>query len=238
MYGNSLLDKLDRKFGRYALRNLMTIIVVGTGLVWLLDYVVFMRTGTSVVWWLMFDKQAILQGQVWRLITFIFVPEESGLLFLALTLYFYWLIGNSLENEWGSLRFDLYYLVGILGAIGSGFLTGYATNYYLHMSLFLAFALINPDYQILLFYFLPIKMKFLAIIDLIGLGLMFIFSGWVQRIALLVALLNIAIFFWRETYYKLRALIRRKKYQRDGEIKVKPFKPKKNKKDNDDPFEL
>ena len=110
MYRNSLLDKLDRKIGRYALRNLMTIIVIGTAIVWLLEMVVYQRTGVLISYWLYFDKDAILHGQVWRVITFVFVPEEYNIFYLALSLYFYWLIGNSLENEWGSFRFDIFYL--------------------------------------------------------------------------------------------------------------------------------
>ncbi len=217
MYGNSFLDKLDRKFGRYALRNLMTIIVVGTAIVWLLDMVVYTRTGVDITAWLYFDRAAILRGEVWRVITFVFIPDTWNLLTLALSLYFYWLIGNSLENEWGSFKFDLFYLCGVLGAIVSGFITGYATVYYLHLSLFLAFALLYPDFRVYLFYFLPIKVKWLAIIDLIGLILIFIFSGWIERIALLVALFNIALFFSYGMFMKFRQWRRRRKWQKEAQ---------------------
>ena len=147
MYKEPLLHKLTRKFGRYAPRNLMTIIIIGTGMVWLLDWLVYLRSDISIIPWLWFDKELILQGEVWRLVTFIFVPEESDLLYLAVYLYFYWLIGDSLETEWGAFRFDLFYFLGIIGAIASGMFTGFATNYYVHLSLFLAFAILNPEYQ-------------------------------------------------------------------------------------------
>lgn len=216
MYGNSWLDKLDRKCGRHALRNLMTIIVIGTGIVWLLDMVVGMRAGVSIIGWLTFNSAAILQGQVWRVITFVFVPETYSLFTLAITLYFYWLIGNSLENEWGSFKFDLFYLGGVLGAVISGFITGYATNYYLNLSLFLAFALLYPDHQVLIFFFLPIKIKYLAILDLVGLVLIFILSGWTQRIALIMALVNVAFFFGHLMFGKIRAAHRRRKWKRQA----------------------
>lgn len=216
MYGNSFLDKLDRKFGRYALRNLMTVIVVGTAIVFFLDMIVYSRTGVDITAWLYFDRAAILRGEVWRVVTFVFIPDAWNVFTLAISLYFYWLIGNSLENEWGSFKFDLFYLCGVLGAIVSGFITGYATVYYLHLSLFLAFALLYPDHRVYLFYFLPIKVKWLAILDLIGLVLIFIFSVWIERIALLVALFNIALFFSYGTFMKFRQWRRRRKWQKEA----------------------
>lgn len=230
MYGNSFLDKLDRKFGRYALKNLMTLIVIGTGIVWLLSMLVYSRTGVNIAAWLYFDKAAILKGEVWRVISFVFVPETYNPFTFALSLYFYWLIGNSLENTWGSFKFDLFYLCGVVGAIVSGFITGYATVDYLHLSLFLAFALLYPDHQLLIFFFLPIKVKWLAIIDLVGLVLLFIFSPWVERIALLVALFNVALFFFATWLRSFRVWNRRRKWKRDAT-------PPKNK-DNDYPFDL
>ncbi|MBO7297832.1 MAG: rhomboid family intramembrane serine protease [Clostridia bacterium] len=229
MYGNSLLDKLERKIGRFALRNLMTVIVAVTAVVWLLEMVVYGRTGFSIYYWLYFDKALILQGQVWRVVTFVFIAEQYNILYLALSLYFYWLIGNSLENEWGSFRFNIFYLCGVLGAVASGFITEYATNYYLNLSLFLAFAILYPDFSVLLFYILPIKVKWLAIVDLVLLVVLAIFSSWIERIALIVALLNIALFFWRIPFDKLRARHRRKKWQ----------KAVRRPKNNDDyPFDL
>ena len=230
MYGNSFLDKLDRKFGRYALKNLMTVIVAGTAIVWLLDMLVYTRTGVDITAWLYFDKSKIISGEVWRVVTFVFVPQTYSPFLLALSLYFYWLIGNALEREWGSFQFDLFYLFGVLGAIVSGFITGYATVDYLHLSLFLAFALLYPDYTVLLFYILPIKVKWIAIIDVIGLVLLFIFSFWAERIAMLVALLNVALFFSARCFYSFRAWHRRRKWKREAT-------PPKNK-NNDYPFDL
>ncbi len=228
MYGNTLLDKLDRKLGRYAIRNLMNIIVIGTALVWLLDTAVYTATQFSVSAYLYFDKSLILQGQIWRVLTFVFMPQQWSLFTFAVSMYFYWLIGNSLENEWGSFKFNAFYFCGVLCSIGSGFITGYATTEYLHLSLFLAFAILYPDHQVLLFFFIPIKMKWLAFIDIIGLTVIFIFSGWTARIALLVALLNIALFFWRYPIQKINAWRRRRKWKKQTQ----------RNNDNDYPFDL
>ncbi len=85
--------------------------------------------------------------------------------FIAFSLYFYYLIGTALEREWGSFWFDVYYFCGAIGTVIAGFITGSATNYYLNMSLFFAFAALYPNFQVLLFFFIPIKIKWLAYVD-------------------------------------------------------------------------
>jgi hypothetical protein len=135
---------------------------------------------------------------------------------LAISLYFYWLIGNALENEWGSFRFDTFYLFGVLGAIVSGFIMGYTTSYYLNLSLFLAFAILYPEHQVLVFFLIPVKMKWLAILDVGLLIFEFAVSTWTYRLALALSLVNIAVFFSRALAWKIKNYFRRKKFQRDA----------------------
>ncbi len=216
MYKQSLLDKLDRKFGRYAVKNLMSIIVFGTLGVWLFDMILAMRAGVMVSDFLYFDSAAILRGQVWRVVTFVFVPSNWQPFYLAISLYFYWLIGNSLENEWGALKFNVFYLCGVLGSVAFGFITGYATAEYLNMSLFLAFAILYPDHQVLVFFLIPIKMKWIALIDLLLLLFLFIVGNWTVRVALLVVFANIALFFWKRAYHRIKGYFRRKKWKKQA----------------------
>ena len=112
---------------------------------------------------LRFYPALIMEGQVWRLLTFVFIPQSTSPLGLVLTLYFYYLIGNTLENTWGDFQFNVYYLCGMLGAILAAALTGYGTSYYINLSLFFAFAMLYPDFQVLLFFIIPIKMKYMAL---------------------------------------------------------------------------
>lgn len=233
-----LLDKLDRKFGRIALKNLMTIIVIGTALVWLVDYIVFWRTGVSIASYINFNKAAILRGQVWRIVTFIFVSTEFNPIMLFISLYFYWLIGTSLERTWGAFKFNLFYFCGVLCSIGFGFITGYATVYYLNLSLFLAFALLYPNHQVLLFFFIPIKMKWLAIFDVVCLVLLSIFNTWAGRIAIFVALGNIVLFFLGTVIRNISAWRRRRKWQKGIYVVEDTPKEKRRKSKDDDPFEL
>lgn len=222
-----LLDTLERKLRKITIRNLMLFIVIGSVIVWLLDYIVSYRTGVYVSRYLYFNKTLILQGEVWRAITFIFVPMDSRPLFFALSLYFYWLIGTGLENAWGSFRFDAFYFIGVVGNIVFGFITGFATAEYLHLSMFIAYAIINPDDRVLLFFFIPIKMKWLAIVDAVLLIALFVMGNWQIKVALAVAFVNLAIFFIKDVVWKIRAGSRRRQWKKQIQ-----------RKDDDDPFEL
>lgn len=215
MYNSGWIDQLQRKFGRYAIRNLMTIVVGGMGVVFLLDMLLGSLTGFSVSSLLAFNRNAILRGQVWRLITFVLIPPNANSLMIIFSLYFYWMIGNALESQWGAFKFNLYYLCGMVGTILSGFITGYATNTYLNLSLFLGFAMMYPDYQVNLFFFLPVKMKYLALIDAVGLLIAFFQVGLNGKVALLVAIANVLIFFWNDMKTQVQNWYRRYQWKKN-----------------------
>ncbi len=204
-----LLNKLERKFGKFAIPNLMTIIVFGMALVYLINFFTNPEYTFNLSSLIYFDKGLILQGQVWRILTFVFDPPDSSPIFIIFALYFYWLIGSALEQQWGSFRFNVYYLTGMIGTIIAGLITGYATNSYLNMSLFLAFAMLYPNFEVLLFFIIPVKMKFLAWLDVILMIVSMIFSGWSERIAVLVSFLNFLLFFWGDLTGSARLFFRR-----------------------------
>lgn len=194
------LNKLEYKFRRYGIDNLM-LYVTGTMLA---VYLAEELTRIPISWYLSLDRAAILRGQVWRLITFIFVPQGDMILWVLLWLYLYYFIGSSLENTWGRSKFTLFYIFGIVGAIIGGMITGYGSNMYLNLSLFLAFAALAPDFQLMLFFVIPIKIKYLAYLDLAMLALSFIFSSWPVRAAILFSLANLILFFSDGFINKLR----------------------------------
>jgi len=204
-----LLNKLERKFGKFAIPNLMTIIVFGMALVYLINFFTNPEYTFNLSSLIYFDRELILQGQVWRIFTFVFDPPDSSPLFIIFALYFYWLIGSALERQWGSFRFNVYYLTGMLGAMIAGMITGYATNTYLNMSLFLAFAMLYPNFEVLLFFFIPVKMKFLAWLDVALMLVLMVLGGWVVRIAILVSFLNFLLFFWSDLVGSAKMLFRR-----------------------------
>lgn len=185
------IDKLDRKFGRHSIPHLMYFV---TGIM-LAVYVANLALRGVVTQALYFDRGWILRGEVWRLITFAFLPPNSSPIWILFSLYFYCIIGNGLESAWGSFRFNLFYLIGVAGAILSGLISGTVVNDFLNMSLFLAFAAIYPDHQVLLFFVLPIKIKYLALVDVLYFIAALIMGSWSSRLAVVFALLNILLFF-------------------------------------------
>ena len=206
---NGPLDRLERRFRRFAIPNLMLIIVGAMAIVFIMDFAVGNTTGRSLISILSFDRDAILSGQVWRVLTFLFVPPSTSVIWVIFGLYFYYMIGSTLENQWGAFGFTLYYIIGALGSIISGFIAGSVTNSYLNLSMFFAFALLYPDYQILLFFFIPIKMKYLAMLAAIGFIVMFVMGHWPTRLAIIVALINLFIFFGPNFIDRIKGIYRR-----------------------------
>jgi hypothetical protein len=195
-----LLARLERRIGRYAIPNLIFYIVAGMGMVWLLSMA---RPEVQVLTRIDLDMDAVRHGQVWRLVTFLFLPLPSGSwlplppwLLMLLTLYFTWWVGTSLEQHWGAFKFNAYYLVGALGTIVVSVFAGPQTNFWLDASLFLAFATIFPDVQVLLMFILPIKVKWLGILAGLFIGYAFLMGGWGTRMAISASLGNYVLFFW------------------------------------------
>lgn len=197
---NNILNKLERKFGRYYISNLILYIIIGTGIVFAFKYLF----PTLPLWqFLSFDRSAILRGQLWRIVSFVFIPESGSPISMLFWLYLYWFIGSNLESYWGGWRFNVYYFTGALLAAVGGFVMGYATNYYLNLSLFLAMAIICPNHQLLLFFFIPVKMKWLALIYAAMVIHDLWLVNWSGRLAIILSLLNVALFFGGDFFRKI-----------------------------------
>lgn len=215
------LDKLNRRFGRFALRNLMTYVVCTMAFVFLVDFIFaaeFARVGGiwqgGLAGLLSFNRDAIMAGQVWRLISFIFIPETTSILWIAFSIYFYWMIGRSLEIAWGSFRLGFYYFCGIILTVAGGFICGGAANTYLNLSLFLAYATFFPDNEFRIMFILPIKAKWLGIADAVITGLLLILSivngDWISVVSICTSLGNFMIFFGPYFIGMLVGFIKRK----------------------------
>ena len=193
------LDRFCAKHPRLSVPGLMRYIVIGNVLVYLLD-IFSLGSGGAASNLLGFSSSAILSGQLWRLVTFIFVPYSSqGVFFFAITLYFYYFIGNALEREWGSNKFTIFYGFGVVLNILVGFLVGGASMYYVNMSMFFAFATLYPDLQFLLFFIIPVKAKWLAWFDAAYFAIaviQYLVHGYVLlALVPIVAVLNYLLFF-------------------------------------------
>ncbi len=191
-----LLTRLERRFGGYAIPNLILYIVAGMAIVWVLS-----MSRPEVQERLALDMGAVRHGQVWRLVTFLFIPPPSSQFWILINLYFTWWIGSSLEQNWGAFKFNAYYLLGAFGTIVASLIAGPTTNFWLDSSLFLAFATVFPDISILLFFILPIKVKWLGIVAAIAILIAAVTGDWATRASIIAALGNYFVFFsghWRK----------------------------------------
>ncbi len=204
------LNRLEQRFGRYAIPNLMIYIagLFGIGLV-------LGAVPNPVIWNLLtLDFPSVMRGQVWRLITWIIpVSTVSGLLFLAISVYFYYIIGNALERAWGAFRFNLYFFSGILFNILSSLVTyliiGDSASPSLSFicgTMFFAFAATYPDMQFLMYFIIPIKAKYLAWFQ----GAMYIYEvftyimsgNFIYIVPLVISFANFLIFFFLTRNYQ------------------------------------
>jgi membrane associated rhomboid family serine protease len=185
------LARLDRRFGRYAIENLPMYIVGGMGIVFLLAY-----ARPQFLSLLTLDTYAIAHGQVWRLVTYLFIPPDMTLWWILFTLYWVWMVGSNLEAEWGAFKLNVYYLIGMFGTTAAALITGGAEgNTYLNLSLFFAFATLFPEYEILLFFILPVRMKWLGWLSFAFVAFELVKGDWVVRGAIIAALSNYLLFF-------------------------------------------
>lgn len=183
---------IRRWINRLSISNLMTYVVIGMAGVFVCD---LLLPAVSLYSLLSLNWYQVMRGQIWRLVTFIFLPPNSSTLWILFSLYLYWMIGSALENQWGSSRFTLFYFIGVLGSILAAALTrGYVTNYYLNMSLFLAFAAMYPNHQFMIFFIIPVKVKYLALIDVALYLISFITGGWATRLTIVLSLANVLLF--------------------------------------------
>ena len=103
------VDRLERKIGRFSIPNLMNLILVGMAVVFVSDLFLSVQyDGVTLSQYLYFDRSAIFHGEVWRILSFLFIPMDSSPLWILFSMYFYWLIGSGLERQWGSFRFNVF----------------------------------------------------------------------------------------------------------------------------------
>ena len=219
------MDRFCARHPRFGIANLMRYIVIGNVIVYLL-MMLTAGSDANALSFLNFNLSGLLHGEIWRIVTFVFVPNYGGPLYLVIALYFYYWIGSTLERQWGTAKFNLYYISGVLltviGAVIASLISG---NYgmmiagadYVNLSMFLAFAILFPETQVLLFFIIPIKMKWLAILDgglfAVNIVRSLLMGYWPGVVLPVVALLNFAVFVWPSVHY----FADRKRYQHSAQ---------------------
>lgn len=204
------LSQMEWKLNRYAIRGLMKYLCIAMLGVFILDFLPLPREASEILY---FSRDRILQGEIWRLVTFVLLPPTGSLLWIAISLYFYYFLGTSLENRWGSARFNLFYLLGILCNILAGFITGYATNHYLNLSLLLCFAMLYPEQEFMLMMFIPLKVKWIGLADAVLLLCYFLMGSWADKLGIVVSLAPFFLFMGRDGLVEMKMMWKRLKYR-------------------------
>ncbi len=225
----SFLNQLERRFGWIAIPNITLYIIIGQVIVFTLQtFANYPMEAIALI------PAKVAEGEVWRLLTFIvYPPMVWHPIFLIFAWFILWMMGSSLEQIWGSFRYTLYLLTGLLLTIvAAGFtfiVSPYTplTNLFITTSIFLAFAYVNPNYEFMLFFILPVKVKWLAIITWALLLFSFILGTILGKVMILAGIGNFILFFGKEivTGFKHRRQVkaRRAKYEADTVSEDEPF---------------
>ena len=230
------MKKLRNRFERFCFQhrnwgipNLMLYITVGSALV----YCFTMATENALLYeWLAFDRSLILRGQVWRLLSYAILMNSSNVFFTLLMLVCYYSIGRAMENVWGTLRYNLFYLCGILIMdIYCMIFNCYADVYYLNLSLFLAYATMSPDAQFMIMFIIPVKAWILAMVDLVLVLLGLLTSVFPYNLFSVLSIASYFLFFGKDVLRVIpiswqanfRRLFRKRPKKKAGDVKPIPF---------------
>ena len=202
---NEAVERFCARNPYFGIPNLMLYIVGGNIAVYLLA----MFSSFGAISFLSFNLDALLHGEIWRLVTFLFVPSSTSAFSVLITCYFYYWIGTTLEREWGTAKFSVYYISGVvltlLGTVAVSLISGnfhqtLAGTAYINLALFFAFAMLHGEAQVLLFFIIPIRIKYIAYLDaaLFAIEIISCLAGgyWVGAIVPVMALLNFFVFFY------------------------------------------
>jgi len=198
----SLLDRLDKKYRRYAVPNMTLYLIMGQVL-----FFVFVLSGRFIMDRVVLIPDLVMAGQWWRLITFLFIPPITNPIFAFFAWYMFYLMGGALENHWGAFRYNMFLLIGYLVTVGVSFIMPFypATNVFIGGSVFLAFAFLFPDFQIFIFFIIPVKIKWLALLTWIGYAYEVLTGSWPTRLLVLASISNFLLFFGNDIIWRIKS---------------------------------
>lgn len=214
------MDKLERKFGRYAIKNLSLILIICYGIGYMID---IFDKGDVIFSLICLNPYLILKGQIWRIVTWVIIPPGRFDLWTIIMLMFYYSLGNTLENIWGTFRYNVYIFSGMLFTVAGSFVLlgilklfpglmifssdlavemqivgiAFFSTLYVNLSIFLAFASIFPENRVLLMFFIPVKVKWMGIAYAILMVYNIIVSHNIYTTVVIIAsLLNFVVYFF------------------------------------------
>lgn len=211
------MSEFNRRKQSFSIPNLPLYLIIA----YVIGYVIQLTT-PELYQFLQFNPYEIFQGQIWRVVTWILVPPESLGIFTIIMLFLYYSLGRELEHTWGSERFTKYIFSGIIftviaglilyvvltviygtatGSIFGVIIGGYVSTYYINMSIFLAYAFTYPEQELLLYFIIPIKIKWFGflyvayiIYDIISAFRTSMNLGLIVLVLIAASLLNVVIY--------------------------------------------
>jgi membrane associated rhomboid family serine protease len=216
----SFLKRLESRLRRWAIPNPTSIIIAGQVLLYLVQTARNAgQIGGDAFSRIYLDPGKVLDGEVWRLVTFAFVPPDTVLIWAIFGWLLFYFFGTTLENHWGTVRYNAFLLMGILANIAAAFVAWSAgalttaNNAFLYGTVFLAFARLFPDYIINVMFILPVRIKWLALLAWIGYGYAFVIGSWMERLLIFASIFNYLMFFGSEHFRELKHGHRRRSFQ-------------------------
>ena len=199
-------ERLERRLERWAIPDLTRILVAGQVLLYVAGFL-----GVPVLERGAFIPELALAGEWWRFLTFVFIPPLANPLFAFFAWYLFYLMGSALEGHWGALRYDLFLLLGYVLTVAAALLAPGlpATNVFIGGSVFLAFAFLYPDFEFLILFILPVKVKWLALLTWLGYGFQLLAGTWQTRLFVLASVGNFLIFFGQDLLWMIKSGHRR-----------------------------
>ncbi len=214
-----MLNKLEKKIGKYAIPNLMKYLIIGYIIGYVLVYILQESTGTDFLSLMALEPYYIIYRlQLWRIFTWVMVPDGYSLFFFLIMLFIYYQFGNALERTWGTFRFNLYIIGGVLFTVIGAFILyavkcyvdgspfqsvdGYFSMQYINLSIFLAFAVTYPTMKVLLYFIIPVPMWVMSLVYAAIIAYSLYINSWAGRVAIISSLLNFIIFFLSTRNYK------------------------------------
>lgn len=223
----TILSRMERKFGRFAIPHVTLGLIVCQVLAYAFIFAPRLVQNQEP-----FDERLfliprlVLDGELWRLATFLVVPPFTNFFFAFFFWYLFYLMGTSLERHWGAFRYNVYLLIGYVATVSVSFLTpdSSASNGYLQASVFLAFAFLYPEFELYIFFLLPVKIKWLALLTWIGYGLTVALGDWSSRLLVLASVANFLLFFGSDILERIRIGRRRMAVQAANfAVREKPY---------------
>lgn len=187
-----MLDRLERRFGRFAIPNVTLLLILGQAIVFMMHTV-----NPEGVERILLIPAKVKAGEVHRLVTFLFFPFCFSPLLVIFAWYLFYLMGTALENYWGTFRYNLFLLTGFAATVIAGFVFGspVVPNIFVKATVFLAFAYLNPHFELRLFFILPVQIRWLAMFAWITMALEFFSAGLAQKMIIAASVLNFLLFF-------------------------------------------